>query len=62
MNDYELPGRPQKQIANLSVAMGKILSGILFSSVCPTAAAAPIITNGNEEDQLTTSRNIPGAF
>jgi hypothetical protein len=35
------PGNPQKQMQNLSWAIGKILKGILFSRVCPMAADAP---------------------
>ncbi len=35
------PGKPQKHMQNLSGAIGKMLNGILFSRVCPTAAEAP---------------------
>ena len=38
---FPLPGRPQKQIQNLSVAIGNILNGIEFSMLWPTAADAP---------------------
>ena len=38
---FPLPGKPQKQMAILSMAMGKMDNGMLFSMLCPTAAEAP---------------------
>jgi hypothetical protein len=38
---FPLPGNPQKHMQNLSVAIGKILKGIEFSTLWPTAAEAP---------------------
>lgn len=49
---FPLPGSPQKQKQNLSVAIGKILSGILFSSVCPMAACDPITRWGKGLKEL----------
>jgi hypothetical protein len=38
---FNIPGNPQKQMQNLSGAIGKMLKGMLFSRVCPMAAEAP---------------------
>lgn len=44
INVLPVPGIPQKATIYLSVVMGKMLNGIEFSIVCPTAALATMFS------------------